>query len=235
MLIAIAMLVLSYLVGSIPFGYLIVRLTKHVDVRDYGSKSVGAINVFRVGGPLLGLVTILLDGAKGSGMVWLTAWLVGADWAIAGAGVLVLIGHAYSIWMWLKERRFSEGKSIASGFFVIIAFSVLGKVPWQVPVGCLAMWGLYLLAPKVMTGRWWSVSPATVAAALATPFFFWLADSGLRQPEYLVYAVGFSVLVIVRHQNNFRRLIAGEESLIGRKPKVEPPPDEPPAHCEPRT
>jgi len=224
MVAAIVMLVLSYLVGSIPFGYVIVRLTKHVDVRDYGSKSVGAINVFRVGGSVLGLTTILLDGAKGFVMVLLTAKLApGVDWAIAGAGFLVLIGHAYSIWMLLKEGRFSEGKSIASGFFVIVAFAVLGVIPWQVPVGSLAVWGVYLLAPRIVVGKWWSVSPATIATVLATPFFFWLADPQLKHPAYLGYAIGLMVLVLVRHKNNFLRLIAGEESKIGQKPKVEPP------------
>jgi len=223
-----AILVLSYLVGSIPFGYVIVRLTKHVDVRDYGSKSVGAINVFRVGGAVLGLTTILLDGAKGLVMVLLTAKLApGMDWAVAGAGFLVLIGHAYSIWMLLKEGRFSEGKSIASGFFVIVAFAVLGAVPWQVPVGSLAVWGLYLLAPRLVAGKWWSVSPATIATVLATPFFFWLVDPHLKHPAYLAYSVGLMVLVLVRHKNNFLRLIAGEESKIGQKPKVEAPPVDP--------
>jgi glycerol-3-phosphate acyltransferase PlsY len=224
MMAAILMPVLSYLVGSIPFGYVIVRLARHVDVRDYGSRSVGAINVFRVGGPVLGFATILLDGAKGFVMVMLTAKLApGIDWAIAGAGFLVLIGHAYSIWMLLKEGRFSEGKSIASGFFVIIAFAVLGVVPWQVPVGSFAVWGVYLLAPRLVAGKWWSVSPATIATVLATPFLFWLADPQFRHPAYLLYAIGLALLVLVRHKNNFLRLIAGEESKIGQKPRVEPP------------
>ncbi len=224
MIAAIVMPVLSYLVGSIPFGYVIVRLTKHVDVRDYGSKSVGAINVFRIGGPVLGFATILLDGAKGFVMVALTAKLApGMDWAIAAAGFLVLIGHAYSIWMLLKEGRFSEGKSIASALFIMVAFAVLGAVPWQVPVGSLAVWGVYLLAPRLVAGQWWSVSPATIAATLATPFFFWLADPQFKHPAYLLWAIGLTILVLVRHKNNFRRLIAGEESKIGQKPKAEPP------------
>jgi acyl phosphate:glycerol-3-phosphate acyltransferase len=225
MLIAIALLLFAYLVGSIPFGYVLVGLTKHVDVRDYGSKSVGAINVFRVGGPVLGLATIFLDGAKGFLPVLLTAYLVpGIRWAVPASGFLTVVGHAYSVWMWLKERRFSEGKSIASGFFVIVAFTVLGKVPWPVPVASLAIWILYLLAPKVMTGKWWSVSPATIATTVATPFLFWLARTPI---EYTAYAVAMSTLIIIRHRNNFLRLIGGDESQIGQKTKVEPQAEKP--------
>ncbi|MCK4323192.1 MAG: glycerol-3-phosphate acyltransferase [Armatimonadetes bacterium] len=203
---------LAYLVGSIPSGYLLVRATCRLDVRDYGSHNVGAINVVRVGGLWLGLVTLLADIGKALGIVLLTAAVTPSVWTVASAAFLVMTGHAYSAWFLVQERRFSEGKSVACALGVLLGLVILGALPWWVVVAPVAVWVTGLLGPRLLTGRWFCISPATMAAAVAIPLAVWAAHPATA---YLSLSVGMAVLILLRHPNNIRRLLAGTEPRLG--------------------
>src|SRR6266478_3469024 len=111
---AIIVVVVAYLLGSIPFGYLIVRLGAGGDVRETGSGGTGATNVSRRAGKLAGMLTLVFDAAKGAVAVLLASWLVTPDyspnWFIAGAAVATILGHCFSVWL-----GFRGGKGVATG------------------------------------------------------------------------------------------------------------------------
>src|SRR4051812_16477398 len=111
---------LGYLLGSVPFGYLIGRAFKRIDIRQYGSHNIGATNVLRVVGPGPAVLTLILDIAKGLVPVVLAAqpwWTAqpGRPGVVVGAAAAAIFGHAYSAWFYLRERRFSRGKAVAAG------------------------------------------------------------------------------------------------------------------------
>lgn len=203
---------LAYLVGSIPSGYLLVRATCQRDVRDYGSHNVGAINVFRVGGLWPGLVTLLADMGKALGIVLLAGTVAPSVWTIACAAFLVMVGHAYSAWFLLQERRFSEGKSVACALGVLLGLVILGALPWWAVVAPVAVWVTGLLGPRLLTGRWYWISPATMAATVSIPLAVWAAHPATA---YFSLSVGMAVLILLRHPNNIRRLLAGTEPRLG--------------------
>jgi glycerol-3-phosphate acyltransferase PlsY len=212
MLIPALLCLLAYLVGSIPSGYLLVRSLRKVDVRRYGSRSIGAINVCRVGGIWLGVATLLADAGKALGIVLLAGALELSPWMIAAVGLLVMIGHAYSLWLFVAEGRFSEGKSVACGLGVLIGLSLLGAIPWYVAVGPVGVWLFGLMAPRVLTGRWSCISPATMAATISLPLAALLVQAGAA---YLSLSAAMALLILIRHRNNLRRLLAGTEPSLG--------------------
>lgn len=220
-LISIVLLAVAYLVGSIPFGYVIVRVARGLDVRDYGSNNVGAINVFRVGGVWLGSLTLAADIGKGFGIVLLAGALAPTQWVVVGAGFLVVVGHAYSAWLFLAEGRFSEGKSVASALGILAALACLGALPWYIPVVPVAVWVPGLLAPRLLTGRWPQISLATMAATVSVPVAVCLARAAA--PE-IAFSVAMAALILVRHKNNIRRLRAGTEPRLGDRVAIESQP-----------
>ncbi len=203
---------LAYLVGSIPSGYLLVRATCRLDVRDYGSHNVGAINVVRVAGLWLGLVTLLADIGKALGIVLLAAVVTPSVWTVACAAFLVMVGHAYSAWFFLQERRFSEGKSTACALGVLVGLVSLGALPWWAVVVPVGVWVTGLVGPRLLTGRWYWISPATMAATVSIPLAVWAAHPRIA---YLSLSVCMAVLILLRHPNNIRRLLAGTEPRLG--------------------
>jgi len=142
----------AYLLGSIPFGYVIVKLRQGGDVRSSGSGNIGATNVSRVAGPLAGIVTLLLDAGKGYVAVWAAGRLTGGStqW-IALAGLAAIIGHLYPVWI-----GFRGGKGVAT------AVGVFVPICWQA-VGVAAL--LWL----AVVGAWRYISLAYVAAAAELP------------------------------------------------------------------
>jgi glycerol-3-phosphate acyltransferase PlsY len=202
----------AYVVGSVPSGYLLVRAFRGRDVRQYGSHNVGAINVFRVGGTKLGALTLIADIGKAVVVVLAAAAVTDRPWLIAASALAVLIGHAFSIWFLLREHRFSEGKSVASGLGVLLGLVIAGKLPWPVVATPLGVWAAGLLLPRLLTGRWWCISPATMAATLAIPVVVCATHPAL---PYQLLALLMSALILLRHKNNIRRLIAGTEPKLG--------------------
>lgn len=196
-----AVLAVSYLLGSIPFGYLLVRLFRKEDVRHTGSGNIGATNVARSGGKGLGILTLLLDLAKGLLAVLLAKHLAPglpsrpSDLAV-WAGIAAVIGHVFPVWL-----RFRGGKGVATALGVFLAL---------VPTVVLAAVCVFLLV--ALTTRY--VSLASILAAATLPVFAILLSPD-RSPVYLGGVLFIAALVILKHHANIKRLLAGSESRLG--------------------
>jgi acyl phosphate:glycerol-3-phosphate acyltransferase len=185
-------LLCAYLLGAIPFGYLLVKLKTGSDVRSAGSGNIGATNVLRTTGRAAGIVTLLLDIGKGYLAVWLTGRATNWDprW-MSAAALVVMAGHAYPVFL-----RFKGGKAVAS---FVGAFLCLTPVP-------LAATLLVFGAVVAGTGH---ISMGSIVAAAVFPLAVWL----ILQPG--IYLVGAALIagafIIYKHQSNIRRLHAGTE------------------------
>jgi len=195
-------LALAYLLGSVPFGYLIVRAKGGGDVRAQGSGGTGATNVSRRAGRAAGVLTLVLDAAKGAAAVLLARYLLaegfGVDWWVAGAALLAVLGHVFPVWL-----GFRGGKGVATGLGVFTSLSplaVLGVLPVFVAV--------------VWATRYVSLGSMTAAAAL--PLAVWLAGGRARPASQLApllaAAAAGAAVVIVMHRANIGRLLRGEEN-----------------------
>jgi acyl phosphate:glycerol-3-phosphate acyltransferase len=204
----------AYLVGSVPSGYLLLRAVKGIDVRAYGSHNVGAINVARAGGIWLGLATLAADAGKALAVV-VVSWSLGLSTAdVAAAALLVMVGHAYSVWFLLRDGHFAEGKSVACGLGVLVGLAVIGVLPWALALAPLGLWVLGLLAPRLLTGRWNRISPVTMLATVSIPLVVGAAHPPV---SYLYLSLTMAALILVRHKNNIRRLLAGTEPRLGER------------------
>ncbi|SPE41095.1 Glycerol-3-phosphate acyltransferase [Candidatus Sulfopaludibacter sp. SbA3] len=185
-------LVSAYLIGAIPFGYLLVKWKTGTDVRSSGSGNIGATNVLRTTGRAAGVLTLLLDIGKGYLAVWLTGELTHRDplW-MSAAALTVMAGHAYPVFL-----KFQGGKAVAS---FVGAFLCLTPLP-------LAAVLVVFLGVVIGTGY---VSMGSIAAAATFPLAVWL----ILQPS--VSVVGASILagafIIYKHSSNIQRLHAGSE------------------------
>jgi acyl phosphate:glycerol-3-phosphate acyltransferase len=197
----ILVLVAAYLIGAIPFGYLLVKLKRGEDVRDMGSGNIGATNVLRTTGRGLGFLTLLLDIAKGASAVWLADRLL--DHSLTGmslAALAVMAGHAFPVFL-----KFKGGKAVAS---------FVGAFLYLCPVPLLTV----LLVFVVVVGVTRYISLGSVIAA----GFFPIAAFLIEHPPSIVLlcatiAGGF---IVVRHSANMARIRAGTEhvfSLKGRR------------------
>jgi glycerol-3-phosphate acyltransferase PlsY len=205
MLLAISIIAASaYLLGSIPTGYLLVRLFCHQDIRQAGSGNIGATNVLRAGGKGLGAATFLLDVLKGCSAVWLGA-LLGRLLAPAAsplnfealAALIAVLGNIFPVWL-----RFRGGKGVSTGFGVFLAAS---------PLAALAAISVFFLV--LLLSRY--VSLASVLGAASFPFFAWFMVGGVRPPFFIAVQAAVALLIIAKHHQNIRRLFAGTESRIG--------------------
>jgi glycerol-3-phosphate acyltransferase PlsY len=199
----------AYLLGSIPFGYLLVRFVRQEDVRDTGSGNIGATNVARAGGTTLGLFTLLLDAMKGFIAVFLVMQFApntatGPSTLAIAAAVAAVIGHVFPVWL-----RFRGGKGIATALGVFIAL---------VPLVALASVGIFALI--VATTR--LVSLGSILAAVAIPFLALLLVPH-RSNALLIGLSFISLLSIVKHHANIVRLLHGTESRFGSNKKSNPP------------
>ena len=196
-------LAVSYLLGSIPFGYLLVRLFRKEDVRAQGSGNIGATNVARSGGKALGVVTLLLDLAKGFVAVLLARHLAPGrpgfpSDLMVWAAMAAVVGHIFPVWL-----GFRGGKGVATALGVFLALA---------PTVALA--GVLVFALLVLTTR--IVGLASIVAAAVLPVFAMLLLPD-RSPVYLGGTIFISLLVIVKHQANLARLLKGTEPRFGRR------------------
>ena len=196
----------SYLLGSIPTGYLLVRLFRHQDIRQAGSGNIGATNVLRAGGKGLGAVTFLLDMLKGCSAVWLGALLGGlllphcSPYNVEALAALVaVLGHVFPVWL-----RFRGGRGVSTGFGVFLAAT---------PLAALAAISVFFLVLAI--SRY--VSLASILGAASFPFFAWAFVHGDRPPFFIAVQFAVSSLIIAKHHQNIRRLLTGQESRFGTR------------------
>ncbi len=192
----------AYLLGSIPFGLILTRLAGYGDVRNIGSGNIGATNVLRTGNRPLALATLLLDGGKGAAAVLLAGWFGGPAMVVfAGGGVM--LGHVFPVWL-----KFKGGKGVATALGTLLAIS------W--PVGLLAC--LTWLAVGFAL-RYSSL--AALAAMVAAPACAYLlsaypvAGAYWSDPQRALLTAVIALLVVLRHYQNIRRLLKGEEPKMG--------------------
>jgi glycerol-3-phosphate acyltransferase PlsY len=187
---------LGYVSGSIPFGLLIAKASKGVDVRGIGSGNIGATNVLRAAGKGAAALTLALDMLKGWAPVALGRIVGASDALVAGVALAAFLGHLYPVFL-----RFRGGKGVATFLGVLLA--LLPKVAFLVA-------GVWLLVAAVF--RYSSL--AALVAAAASPLLVWLLD-GRR--GFVALAVVLSGFILMRHRENMRRLLAGEERRIGQR------------------
>jgi acyl phosphate:glycerol-3-phosphate acyltransferase len=196
--------VVAYLLGSIPFGLLIVKALGGPDIREIGSGNIGAANVARNAGKLAGILTLVFDAAKGYLAVGLASRYAGGSirWMMIAA-VFAIIGHMFPVWL-----GFKGGKGVATGLGVFI------PICWQAVLAGIVLWLLVVIF-------WRFSSLGSISAAAALPLFVYLLYApGHAPPEIVTFGtVVIAVLVIFKHRGNIERLIAGEEPRLGAPPK----------------
>jgi acyl phosphate:glycerol-3-phosphate acyltransferase len=196
-----AIAVVSYLVGSIPTGYLMAQ-ARGVDIRKVGSGNIGATNVFRILGKTAGVTVLLLDALKGFIPPFFVPFLFhlpafeNVERYAMVSGLFAIIGHNYTCWL-----RFKGGKGIATTAGVLIALTPNGFLV------ALATWLIVLWVSKY-------VSLASVIAAAVLPIAIWLTGGSQRM---IILGVVFGALAIYKHKPNIQRLLAGTENRFGQK------------------
>jgi glycerol-3-phosphate acyltransferase PlsY len=197
--VAVAALVAAYLLGSIPFSYLVARL-RGIDVRTVGSGNVGATNVMRSAGRAAGIAAFALDFLKGTAATLLARRLAGIDVA-AAAAVAAALGHMHPVWL-----RFRGGKGVATGAG---AFLPLITLPTVI--------GLLTFAIVVALTRYASVGSMSGATALAVAALLVHA-----RPSLVWAATATAALIVWKHRANIQRLAAGTERRVGARPAAQP-------------
>lgn len=203
----------AYLLGSIPFGYILVRLFTGADVRAQGSGNIGATNVARTGKKGLAIATLFLDALKGAIAVW-CAFQFGMQvnsglyvhlglpfgFRLASlAALFAILGHMFPVWL-----KFKGGKGVATGLGVFVALA---------PKSVLVVLAAFLVI--VALTRY--VSLGSIIAAALFPITFYYLNQQQRTPATLAMISGVSLLIIWKHRENIRRLVAGNENKLGAK------------------
>jgi glycerol-3-phosphate acyltransferase PlsY len=209
----VAVVVLAYLIGSIPFSFLVVKLVAGKDVREHGSMNVGATNVARTAGKLPGIVALLLDIAKGYAVIVVARMLVArAEWPfppgvlpwqsremwVALAGLIAILAHMFPVWL-----GFHGGKGVATATGVFLALDPV------VMAGAILVFAIVLLLFRY-------VSLASIVSAASIPLFFrYLSRDALFW--HIVVSIGIAIAVILKHHSNIARLVQGTERKLGQK------------------
>jgi glycerol-3-phosphate acyltransferase PlsY len=185
----------AYLLGAIPFGYLLVRLKTGHDIRASGSGNIGATNVLRTTGRTLGVVTLLLDVAKGFAAVWIAGQATGGapEW-MSAAALAVMAGHAFPVFL-----KFHGGKAVASAVGAFL---------------CLSPLALAAVLVVFVAAVWWTryISLGSILAAGLLPVALW--GIGREPPVTVGAAAVAGAFVIWRHRENIARLRAGTENVL---------------------
>ena len=196
--------VVSYLLGSIPSGFLVAK-ARGIDIRSVGSGNIGATNVLRILGKPAGIFVMLADALKGALAVIIAVRVIGPwfsgmpgnqanEWYGVCAGVAAILGHNFTCWL-----SFKGGKGIATSAGVLVAL-----VPWSLVI-ILAVWIVTLALTRF-------VSLASVLASATLPFAAWMTGESLTM---ILITGGLAVLAIYKHRTNIKRLLSGTESRIG--------------------
>lgn len=206
-------LVIAYLLGSIPTGYLAVKLIKGIDIREVGSGSTGATNVLRTLGKGPGAFVLVVDCMKGVMAIAVVYFLfqyienhslvpatvnptLWQPWVVTLAGLASVLGHSKSIFL-----GFTGGKSVATGLGILLAMN------WQVGLATAGVFAVVVAISRI-------VSLSSIASAIAVSIVMLL----LHQPlPYFLFAISAGLYVIFRHRSNIQRLLAGTEPKLGQK------------------
>lgn len=212
----IVVAIIAYLLGSIPFGYILVRVFTGADVRAQGSGNIGATNVARTGKKGLAIATLLLDALKGAVAVLMASQLGGPTGytyyrpfaasavhdsysLMALAALFAIVGHMYPVWL-----KFKGGKGVATGLGVFLALA---------PKAVLIVLACFLIVVAITR----YVSLGSIVAAALFPIAFYYMQPQHGTPLILAMISGVSALIIWKHRENIRRLIAGNENKFGAK------------------
>ena len=192
----------AYLIGSVSFAVIMSRVFRLPDPHTYGSGNPGATNVLRSGNKTAAVLTLLGDALKG----WLAVWLAqryapvgSAELAMAIAGALAVIGHMYPVF-----HRFKGGKGVATALGALFGFSV------YLGLGAISTWIIIVVFFRMS-------SFASIVSALFAPFATWMLF-GVSHP-FFASVVLVAILLIYRHRQNIKNILAGKESKIGQKAK----------------
>jgi acyl phosphate:glycerol-3-phosphate acyltransferase len=194
-MIPVLLLAVAYVLGAIPFGYLLVRWKTGTDVRSSGSGNIGATNVLRTTGRTAGVATLVLDMAKGYLAVWLAGrWTNGDAFWMSAAALAVMAGHAFPVFL-----HFRGGKAVASLVGAFLCLAPLALAAEVVVFAGVVAWTRY-------------ISMGSIAGAATLPLAVWLI---LHPSMYVVLAAAIAgAFVIWRHRGNIERLRAGTESVF---------------------
>lgn len=185
-------LLAAYLIGAIPTGVLLTRLVGGSDIRNSGSGNIGATNVYRVAGKKLGVLTLVGDALKGAIPVWIALQLPGfTDVQVGSVAAAAFIGHCFPVYL-----KFKGGKGVATALGIFLVLSPLAVL------GAFAIFALLLW-------KWRYVSLGSICAAAAIPVLVYFAEGNLALVATTLF---ISLVVILRHHQNIRRLLAGNEN-----------------------
>jgi len=195
-------LVIAYLIGSIPTGYLMTRLITGQDLRAVGSGGTGATNARRALGSKWGAIVALIDVLKGVAAVLIARALDTGDLTAAIAGIVVVAAHCWPVWL-----GFRGGKGVATGAGAAFALSL-----W-------AMLLIPLLVIPVAITRY--VSLGSLNAAIGAPILFaLLAAADMTPAEYIIFGIAAAAIIVWRHRENIERLKAGTERRLASQPRT---------------
>lgn len=186
----------GYLLGAVPFGMVMARLFGLGDIRKIGSGNIGATNVLRTGNKLAALLTLIGDVGKGAFAVFIAARLFGPD-AAQVAGFFAFLGHCYPVYI-----GFKGGKGVATWLGTVAALA------WPIGIAAAATWLSVVALSRVS-------SLGGMLAALATPLWAF----ALGRPDMALLCAALAGLILLRHHENIRRLMRGEEPKVGKKSK----------------
>lgn len=192
----LSLVFVAYLIGSIPFGFLISQVVGRVDIRRYGSGNIGTANVLRIVGKRAAALTLLGDLLKGFLPTLAALLLGGSDLLVAGVGLAAVLGHNWSVYL-----RFAGGKGVATSFGALLAMTPLPAI-----LGFLVWLGV------VLVFRYTSLA-ALAASVCIPPLIFFSIGSG----PYFTFSLLATLLIFVRHRDNIQRLWAGTEHRVGRR------------------
>ncbi len=194
MLKIILYLVFAYLCGAIPFGYIIAKIFKHVDIRTVGSGNPGATNVYRTISKPLGILTLFLDMLKGFIPVYFVK-IINPEfyWIVIAVALVTIIGHIFTVFL-----KFKGGKGVATGFGVFLALNPLATL-------------ICFLTFAIILAIFRYVSFASIIAAMMLPISLYWLDA---VPELILFSGVIAILVVIRHIGNIKRLLNGTENKI---------------------
>lgn len=203
----LALTIIAYFLGSFPSGVVLGKTLKGVDIRQFGSGKTGATNSLRTLGWQISLLVFLLDLAKGALSVWLPLALLDADlkpWGVLACGLASMLGHDYSIFI-----GFSGGRGVATGIGQVVVIS-----PLSILFAAIISLPLLGLTRYVSLGS--IVGAAMVEVALIVNYFLGTLPNG-DDPRFLIWGTVITLLIVIHHRDNIRRLINGTERRLGEK------------------